>query len=484
MKKVIILTLSVLFMTIVFSAALSFAAKIDIIQSSNRSFSLQGYDIQGVGGLHFEMLYENMMAPQVQRDFIIASAPNVMYQTNVVPDKDKNNVELGTGKIYIAALQADNKFSGTGAIVTIAFQPVKGKPASLRITKAELAAATDSAVNKLNPTINNSPVFAGLEEQTTSNGDTGEGPKDTDGTSSDSGSDNGSDNSGGKDTGSGGDSGSPRTAYLGAVSMPSDQSGKSADTAQSKDDQEQQDQQQEPSDQSPQEPELSADGDAQPVEAPHETERPQPGQPKFAAHKGLLDQVRELKEEKTPQTLTALFGAYSIPGVKQEPPLVLSDGKTVVKVHLNLPAAGKQSPNFALKGAKLVSLKNDEKDKWVIEALPAKNANDVRVTALQDEMMTEIPLTVAQPVSKKAVSPQGLWDEGAFALFLKDRGGDKAPQFDLNGDGVRNHVDDYIYTVNYLIRNPKDPKVKAEEGKQPKPPQLPAVPNAKPVRPK
>jgi len=467
MKKMRLLIFPLVLSVIVLSALPLLAAELRLISTGKTAFVLQGYDLPKVGGIKAVIEYENMTDPVVQRGSIINAAPSPMFIANVNTP----------GRVILAALQSDNQFSGTGSIATISFKPVPGKTGTARLTARELA--THEGQKEVSA--DSSPVSGVTdgEPDGTTNPSTDPTNTGTDPTNTGTGTTNtgtGTTNTGTGTTGGG--------AYLGAVSMPSDQSGKSVDTAQPEDNQDQQDQQQEPGNPPPQEPEPSADGDAQPVEAPRETERPQPGQPKFAAHKGLLDQVRELKEEKTPQTLTALFGAYSIPGVKQEPPLVLSDGKTVVKVHLNLPAAGKQSPNFALKGAKLVSLKNDEKDKWVIEALPAKNANDVRVTALQDEMMTEIPLTVAQPVSTKAVSPQGLWDEGAFALFLKDRGGDKAPQFDLNGDGVRNHVDDYIYTVNYLIRNPKDPKVKAEEGKQPKPPQLPVVPNAKPVRPK
>ena len=454
MKKMRLLVFPLILSVIVLGALPLLAAELRLVPTGKTVFVLQGYDLPKVGGIKAVIEYENMTDPVVQRGTIINAAPSPMFIANVNTP----------GRVILAALQGDNQFSGTGSIATISFKAVPGKTGTARLTARELA--THEGQKEV--TADSSPVSGVTDVDPGSTNSTSTDPTNT-----------GTGNTTGTGTPGGG-------AYLGAVSMPSDQSGKSVDTAQSDDEQEQQEQQEqeEPSYQPPQEPEPSAEEDAPPVEAPRETERTQPGQQKFAAHKGLLDQVRELKEEKTPQMLTALFGAYSIPGVKQEPPLVLSDGKTVIKVHLNLPAAGKQSPNFVLKGAKLVSLKNEEKDKWVIEALPAKNANDVRVTALQDEMMTEIPLTVAQPVSTNAVSPQGRWDDGTFALFLKERGADKAPQFDLNGDGVRNYVDDYIYTINYLIRNPKDAKVKVEEIKQPKPPQSPAVPSGKPVRPK
>ena len=63
--------------------------------------------------------------------------------------------------------------------------------------------------------------------------------------------------------------------------------------------------------------------------------------------------------------------------------------------------------------------------------------------------MLEFPLAVAPSAATAAGTP-ALGTEADFVRFLKDRGTDKQPHFDLNGDGARNYVDDYIFAVNYL----------------------------------
>lgn len=452
MKKAIVFPL--IFSFIVFAVAPVLGAELKLVASGKNTFILQGIDLPKVGGIKAVIQYTNMTDPVVQRGSIIQNTPSPMFISNVNTP----------GTITIAALQGDNLFSGTGPIAIISFKAVSGKTGRARLTAQELA--THEGQKDVKGDSSDVPVADSQEPIDTSGG-------------------------GGSETQTPATTQTPTTPtevtdnnrggmWLGSVTMPTDNSSRT-EAQQHETQQEKVSEQpsEVPQQYTPQEPSSIAQ-ESQPVERPREPETTQAGSQKFTAHKGLLDQFREYKGEMTPQALTALVAGFSIPGVKQEPPMVLSDGKTAVKVYIELPGAGKQSPNFALKGARLVSLNNDETGKWIIEALPAKNANDVRVTALQDNVMTEIPLTVAQPVAATAVSPQGAWDESAFALFLKERGADKTPRFDLNGDGVRNHIDDYICTVNYLMHNPKATGGKNGE-KQLKPAQPPPAPAAKPV---
>jgi hypothetical protein len=50
-----------------------------------------------------------------------------------------------------------------------------------------------------------------------------------------------------------------------------------------------------------------------------------------------------------------------------------------------------------------------------------------------------------------ALSKRGAVTEEDFKLFLKDRGTLKSPKYDLNGDGKRDYLDDYIFTANYIV---------------------------------
>lgn len=72
---------------------------------------------------------------------------------------------------------------------------------------------------------------------------------------------------------------------------------------------------------------------------------------------------------------------------------------------------------------------------------PVKGVHEASVSVLSNGSTTEIPMTVAPPLP---VRP-GLQD---FSDFLKGAG--KTAAVDLNNDGKKNYIDEYIYTVNYL----------------------------------
>ena len=175
-----------------------------------------------------------------------------------------------------------------------------------------------------------------------------------------------------------------------------------------------------------------------------------PVEKKITIHKSILERFRDFQGEKSPEALKALFTAATMPGIRQEPAIVLADGKTRLKVFIDLPAAGNEAPSFALEGAKLVSMKMEGAE-WVVEVQPEPGVYSAAIKVLHGASRTEIPLTVAPRVSAVSSGKDAMADEAGFALFLKERGSDKAPKFDLNGDGVRNYIDDYIFTANYLV---------------------------------
>ncbi|HKZ17332.1 MAG TPA: hypothetical protein VJ161_07700, partial [Geobacteraceae bacterium] len=121
-----------------------------------------------------------------------------------------------------------------------------------------------------------------------------------------------------------------------------------------------------------------------------------------------------------------------------------------IKISIRNPFTGNDSPSFALRGASLISLKADGNG-WVIETLPDRKVHEASLTVLGNGQRIEIPLTVAPPIDS-GKGPTGGPDNAAFARFLKNRGTDKAPRFDLNGDGVRNYLDDYIFTANHIAK--------------------------------
>jgi hypothetical protein len=170
------------------------------------------------------------------------------------------------------------------------------------------------------------------------------------------------------------------------------------------------------------------------------------GVTKQAAGKSIPELFREYPGPRTYVAMAALFPSGAPSGARQEPPIALSDGSSRVKVYLNV-TVGARSPNFALNGAKLVSLRRED-GLYVLEVIPDSRVNEARVTILNNGSITDVPLVVTQPLDL-ALIPGGVLNETALDLFLKGGPGKRS---DLNGDGKIDSLDDYIITANYLVK--------------------------------
>lgn len=177
---------------------------------------------------------------------------------------------------------------------------------------------------------------------------------------------------------------------------------------------------------------------------------------KYVVYRGILDRFKAFAGEKKPQALLALFGESVSATIKQDPPIGLSDGKTAITITVDLGENG-IAPNFGFRGASLKSLGKDG-SKWEVVALPEARRFDATLTIMVGERVIDYPLTIAPPVDANLDKNDAL-GERDFALFLKEKGTDKSPRFDLNGDGKRDYVDEFIFTANYLVA------VKAAKGK-------------------
>ena len=175
----------------------------------------------------------------------------------------------------------------------------------------------------------------------------------------------------------------------------------------------------------------------------------EPPRGKVNQYVSVLEKFKAFKGKKTPQALMALFRAGEADG-KQQPPIVLSDGKAMVTLIVELNSKGENN-NLLLDGVSLVSMKNKEKNFWIVELLPEKNAVEASVSVPRNKQWQVMPLTVAPPLDVKRFKPAGTLTEADFTRYLEQRGTVNKPRFDLNADGKRNYVDDYIFTANYLI---------------------------------
>jgi len=176
----------------------------------------------------------------------------------------------------------------------------------------------------------------------------------------------------------------------------------------------------------------------------------EPERKKIMMYKGVLERFKDFKGKKTPKALMALFTMQE-KEANQDPPIVLSNGKATVKIVVDLDSREKNN-NFLLDGVSLVSLKNKEKDLWILELLPDSRTYEATVSVPRNNQWYIIPLTVAPPMDANIDPAAGRLTEADFSLYLKDQGNVKSSRFDLNGDGRRDYIDDFIFTANYLVQ--------------------------------
>lgn len=173
---------------------------------------------------------------------------------------------------------------------------------------------------------------------------------------------------------------------------------------------------------------------------------------KVHAHKSTLDRFREFKGTPSVDGYLSLLDQDNLLGFRQEPVAALSDGSTRVKLIFISTPGQRSMSDIALAGAKLISLNRDpdNSNSWIAEILPAKGELSASLSIPQGNMIVVYPLTIA-PAMNVDLDKSGRVTKADFDLFQKERGSGKTPKFDLNRDGKRDYIDDYIFTVNYLI---------------------------------
>lgn len=157
----------------------------------------------------------------------------------------------------------------------------------------------------------------------------------------------------------------------------------------------------------------------------------------------VLERFRTYTGPRTKEALSELFRLPANPVVRQQPAIAISDGTTAVMIAVRIPSADGTAPNFAVEGAKLLSLESKQRDEWLIKALPPLGALHVFLLVANGPETSTFPLTVAPPLPKKLDATSQ-----SFSSFLEaDTNG---PLYDLNGDGKLDYIDDYIYTANVV----------------------------------
>lgn len=169
------------------------------------------------------------------------------------------------------------------------------------------------------------------------------------------------------------------------------------------------------------------------------------------ANRSVLDGFRDLTGERTVKALLSLFEHNEAVGFHQEPLIGIADGKLAVKAAIISDSADNMAPGIVVKGARLVSVKKapEYTNTWIVELVPEKNADEASLTVSMEKIAVIYPITVAPRVNVD-LDKSGKVTEADFNLFLKKRDMSKEAAFDMNGDGKKDYLDDYIFTANYI----------------------------------
>ena len=161
----------------------------------------------------------------------------------------------------------------------------------------------------------------------------------------------------------------------------------------------------------------------------------------------VLERFRTYSGPRTPAALMALFATpVTAVTIHQQPEVALSDGASMVKITIDVGSQESKSPNVAFNDAQLISLMHDRAGKWDVEALPSVGTWNASLILLTDSGSREVPLTVAPRL------PAGIdLSEKGFVAYLGGAKASARPLLDLNNDGRRDYLDDYIFTANYLV---------------------------------
>jgi hypothetical protein len=173
--------------------------------------------------------------------------------------------------------------------------------------------------------------------------------------------------------------------------------------------------------------------------------------------KSVLQRFREFKGTRSVENLVALFDRGLGDTLVQDPPVALSDGETVVSVKLFLQQKGENALNVAMLDAKLLQVRKENGNRWLITALPNKGTWNAGMIIQTDEKLIEFPLAVAPKVKM----PRNI-AKGVFLTEL-DRFISEQARSDKGGsDPLRHSLYEYFFTANYLAGSKNHPSAAAE----------------------
>lgn len=167
---------------------------------------------------------------------------------------------------------------------------------------------------------------------------------------------------------------------------------------------------------------------------------------KIQSQKSILERFKKFRGKRTAENFISLFNREDMSDSVQEPPIAFSDGKSIVKAMFTADPGQINQSDITMVGTKLVSLYRASigMNIWNIELIPERGVYNASFTLSQGRARTLNPLTIVPKINIKKPKAKSV-SQADFRRYLN------AKKADLNGDGKRDYVDDYIFTANYLV---------------------------------
>ncbi len=378
--------------------------------SGDGTFVLRGDQMAGVAGLEIRIGYDGgtLKNPRVAMGSLVSGMMNAANPANPI-----RLAIVGTTPIA---------GSGSGTIATITFDRAGSKPGSVTSLIASLIDGNGKKVAMAQPVVSNPEAAASAD---TSSPPPGQPQSD----------------SGEPDLDTTRDTAAPRVlggsvTVPGEEAQPPEQKQQAEEPAQAEDPERQLEREEAP-------PVPRDEQEAPESSAPQEKVTP----PKPVV--SVVERFRGYQGARTVEGLTALFRKDAADNFTQVPSIGIADGKATVTLFIAM-ETGDRAPNFAFNASRYVSLHRSAEG-WELEARPDQGVVKASASMLYNGLIQEFPLTVAPKAELVPGKPRPV-GEADFQLFLKDRGTESAPRYDLNKDGRRDYLDDYIFTANYLVQ--------------------------------
>lgn len=164
----------------------------------------------------------------------------------------------------------------------------------------------------------------------------------------------------------------------------------------------------------------------------------------------IIDYFKEYDGERTATAFKSLFSITEFRGFRQEPSIILTEGKDPAEFIVSHGSSAPISDDLSVLGGRLVSMREDrENDRaWNFQIVPEDMPT--RLVLPMNNFVIVFPLVHA-PKLNVDLDGSGNVTEADFSLFLEN-----GEVSDLNGDGKRDYLDDYLFTANYLVARPDE----------------------------